>query len=58
MDVIGRRLGLRKLARRAQTRINAIEQSLVDQENAGQRSPSANIAPVGPSPGWTGSRKP
>ncbi len=47
MDVIGRRLGLRKLARRAQTRINAIEQSLVDQENAGQRSPSANIAPVG-----------
>jgi sulfotransferase family protein len=46
MDVIGRRLGLRKLAMRAQTRINAVEQSLVDQENAGQRAPSANIAPV------------
>jgi sulfotransferase family protein len=51
MDVIGRRLGLRKLAMRAQTRINAIEQSLVDQENAGQRAPSANIAPVGSAQG-------
>ena len=51
MDVLGRRLGLRKLAMRAQTRINAVEQSLIDQETAGERAPSANIAPVGPTPG-------
>jgi hypothetical protein len=51
MDVVGRRLGLRRLAMRAQTRINAFEQGLVDQENAGQRAPSANIAPVGSTPG-------
>ena len=51
MDVLGRRLGLRKLAMRAQTRINAVEQSLLDQETAGERAPSANIAPVRPAPG-------
>ena len=50
MDVLGRRLGLRKLATKAQIRINAVEQRLVDQENTGQRAPSANIAPLGPSP--------
>jgi Sulfotransferase family len=51
MDVLGRRLGLPILAMRAQTRINALEQSLVDQETAGERAPSANIAPVGQAPG-------
>jgi hypothetical protein len=49
--VLGRRLGLRKLATHAQMRINAVEQRLVDQENAGERAPSANIAPLGPPPG-------
>lgn len=51
MDVIGRRLRLRKLAMRAQTHINVVQQSLVDQETAGQRAPSANIAPIGSAPG-------
>jgi hypothetical protein len=32
---------------RAQTRINAVEQSVLDQQNAGQRAAPANIAPVG-----------
>ena len=50
MDVLGRRLGLRKLAMHAQMRINAVEQRLVDQETAGERAPSANIAPVGTPP--------
>lgn len=45
-DVLGRRLGLRRLARHAQTGIDAVEQSLIDQEAAGTRAPSANIAPV------------
>lgn len=45
MDVLGRRLGLRGLATQAQRRINAVEQGLIDQEAAGQRAPSANIAP-------------
>lgn len=47
MDVLGRRLGLRRVARHAQRGINAVEQSLIDQEAAGTRAPSANIAPVG-----------
>ena len=50
MDMLGRRLGLRKLAMHAQMRINAVEQRLVDQESTGKRAPSANIAPVGPPP--------
>ncbi len=50
MDVLGRRLGIRKLAMHAQIRINAVEQRLVDQETSGRRAPSANIAPVGPPP--------
>jgi hypothetical protein len=48
MDVLGRRLGFSKLALRAQMRINAVEQRLVDQETIGERAPSANIAPVAP----------
>lgn len=48
MDIAGRRLRLRRLARHAQIRINAIQQSLVDQERLGIRSPSANIRPVAP----------
>jgi hypothetical protein len=47
MDVLGRRLGLRKLALHAQARINAAEQSLVDEEAIGKRGPSANIAALG-----------
>jgi sulfotransferase family protein len=47
MDMLGRRLGFRKLALHAQRRMNAIEQRLVDQEKTGERAPSANIAPVG-----------
>jgi Sulfotransferase family len=47
IDVLGRRLGLPGLARHAQRRINAVEQSLIDQETAGMRAPSANIAPIG-----------
>jgi hypothetical protein len=49
-DVLGRRLGVRPVARHAQRGINAVEQSLIDQEAAGQRAPSANIAPVGGTP--------
>jgi hypothetical protein len=45
-DVLGRRLGLGRLARHAQRRINAAEQMLIDQEVAGTRAPSANIAPI------------
>lgn len=47
-DVFGRRLGLRSLARAAQHRINAIDQRLIDEEDAGRRAPSANIAPALP----------
>ena len=47
-DVVGRRLGLRRLAMRAQTLINVIDQRLIDEEDAGRRAPSANIAPVAP----------
>jgi len=47
MDVLGRHLGLRRLALHARARINAAEQSLVDDEVIGKRGPSANIAAVG-----------
>ncbi|HXD70167.1 MAG TPA: sulfotransferase [Gaiellales bacterium] len=50
-DVFGRRLGLRSLARAAQHRINAIDQRLIDEEAAGRRAPSANIAPALPPDG-------
>jgi hypothetical protein len=43
-DVLGRRLGMWGLARHAQLRMNAMEQSLIEQESAGLRAPSANIA--------------
>jgi sulfotransferase family protein len=46
LDVAGRRLGIRPLAVRAQRRIDAIDQELIDQERAGSRAPSANIAPI------------
>ena len=55
-DLLGRRLGLRRLAKHAQRRLNAVEQSLIDQEAAGIRSPSANIAPIGRPPGKDGER--
>lgn len=51
LDVLGRRLGLHGAAARAQRRINAVEQKLIDQEAAGKRAPSANIAPIGGSSG-------
>ena len=44
-DVIGRRLGLKRLARHAQMGINAVQQREIDQETAGKRAPSANMAP-------------
>jgi hypothetical protein len=47
IDLLGRRVGLRALAKSAQARINAIDQSFIEQEAAGERAPSANIAPVG-----------
>jgi hypothetical protein len=50
LDVCGRRLGMKGLAARAQKGINTVEQSLVDQEAAGKRAPSANIAPIRRSP--------
>jgi hypothetical protein len=46
LDVLGRRLGIHGLAVRAQRRINAVAQNLIDQEPAGKRAPSANIAPI------------
>jgi hypothetical protein len=46
LDLLGRRLGIRPLAVRAQRRINAIDQRLIDQERVGKRAPSANIAPI------------
>ena len=50
-DVVGRRVGLRGVARSAQYRINAIDQRLIDEEAAGRRAPSANIAPALPPDG-------
>jgi hypothetical protein len=47
IDILGRRLGIRGLARRGQRYINAVEQRLIDEEAAGKRAPSANIAPIG-----------
>jgi hypothetical protein len=47
INLLGR-LGLRPLRRYARTRINTIDQRLIEQEAAGLRAPSANIAPVGP----------
>jgi hypothetical protein len=48
IDLLGR-LGLGTLRKYAQTRINAVDQRFIEQEAAGLRAPSANIAPVGPS---------
>jgi hypothetical protein len=39
---------VRGVARAAQHRINAIDQRLIDEEAAGRRAPSANIAPALP----------
>jgi hypothetical protein len=47
INLLGR-LGLESLRTYAQTRINAIDQRSIEQEAAGLRAPSANIAPVGP----------
>jgi hypothetical protein len=47
IDLLGR-LGLGTVRLYAQTRIDAIDQTLIEQEAAGLRAPSANIAPVGP----------
>lgn len=54
------RIGIRPLERYAQTRINAVDRRLIEQEAAGLRAPSANIAPVGPVSGdqTVGSGKP
>lgn len=49
-ELLARRLGLRRLAMRAQERLNAAEQRLIDQERVGARAPSANIAPIGRMP--------
>jgi O-antigen/teichoic acid export membrane protein len=46
MDVAGRRLRLKRLARHAQMRINAVQQGLIEQERLGLRSPSVNIKPT------------
>lgn len=46
IDLLGR-LGLGTAQKYAQTRINAIDQGFIEQEAAGLRAPSANIAPVG-----------
>jgi hypothetical protein len=50
VDVVARHLHLRRLERRVRTRMNAIEQRMIDQESAGIRAPSANIAPAGHRP--------
>ena len=42
----GGALHLRRLERDARARMNAIEQRMIDQESAGIRAPSANIAPA------------
>lgn len=47
IDLLGR-LGLRTLQKYVKTSINAIDQRFIEQEAAGLRAPSANIAPVGP----------
>jgi hypothetical protein len=46
IELIGRRLGLRRLAAHAVRRMNSVEQHLIDQEAAGERAPSANMAPI------------
>jgi hypothetical protein len=46
VDVIARHLHLGRLERHARTRMNAIEQRMIDQELAGTRAPSANITPT------------
>ena len=57
IDVLGRRLGSQRLAAHAQRRINAVEQSLVDQEVAGSvhRPPtslrSRSVARIPSAPG-------
>jgi hypothetical protein len=48
MDLVGRQLRIPSLARRAQRGINAVQQTLIEQETAGTRAPSANIAPREP----------
>ncbi len=47
IDLLGR-LGLGTLQKYAQARINTIDQRFIEQEAAGLRAPSANIAPVAP----------
>jgi Sulfotransferase family len=47
IELLGR-LGLGTPRKYAQTRINAIDQRFIEQEAAGLRAPSANIAPVAP----------
>jgi hypothetical protein len=46
-DLLARQLGIRALAKHTRQRITAIEQQMIDQEVAGERAPSANIAPAG-----------
>jgi hypothetical protein len=46
MDMVARRLGLRAIAKHTMQRVNQAEQRLIDLEDAGVRSPSANIAPA------------
>lgn len=43
LDLIGRRLGLRPVARYALERIKAVEDRLLEEEGDGKRAPSANI---------------
>jgi hypothetical protein len=45
LDVLGRQAHLARLERSARIRMNAIEQRMVDEELAGARTPSPNIAP-------------
>jgi hypothetical protein len=47
IEILGRRLGIRSLARQALRRINAVEQRSIDEEVEGKRAPSANMAPTG-----------
>jgi len=47
IDLLGR-LGLRSLQKHARIRINAIDLRFIEEEAAGLRAPSANIAPAGP----------
>jgi len=48
LDMLGRQLHLPRLEKHARMRMNAVEQRMIDQESAGIRAPSANIAPSGP----------